>query len=157
MCPSGRHLRRDHAAGSPDIRPAFEILDSDRDGRISRDDLRTFYSCRCSGGIASDDDISAMMAAADADLSGFVEFEEFQSVILGGRGIRGGIMEEAFRLMDSDGDGRVGFEDLKAYLGWAGIPVRDEEVREMIRAGGVDESAGVGFDDLLRLLAVDLN
>ncbi|KAI0528900.1 hypothetical protein KFK09_001444 [Dendrobium nobile] len=151
MCPSARHPHRNPAAKSTQIRPAFDVLDADRDGRISGDDLRAFFS-RVPA--ATDDVIADMISAADADCSGFVEFDEFER-ILPDAASDGEIMEEAFRLMDRDGDGRVGFDDLKAYLKWAGMPAGDEDVREMIRSGGCDESAGVGFDDLLRILAVD--
>ncbi|KAK8446076.1 hypothetical protein SEVIR_9G431200v4 [Setaria viridis] len=103
-----------------------------------------------------------MIAAADADRDGFVQYDEFER-LLASRATtaaaagRGSAMEDAFRLMDRDGDGKVGFEDLKAYLGWAGMPAADEEVRAMIRvAGGGDGDEGVGLEALARVLAVDL-
>lgn len=167
MCPTGKYLGLDlsAAAVSGDLRPAFDVLDADRDGRISREDLKSFYAA--AGGPAAgerfdDDDLAAMIAAADADLDGFVQYDEFER-LLAGRAAAGGAgrrsaMEDAFRLMDRDGDGKVGFEDLKAYLGWAGMPAADEEVRAMIRvAGGGDGGdEGVGLEALARVLAVDL-
>ncbi|KAK8947854.1 putative calcium-binding protein CML19 [Platanthera guangdongensis] len=149
MCPSGRRFHLNAAAQSPEIRTAFRVLDTDNDGRISGDDLRAFFSRFPA---ASDDIISSMISAADVNRSGFVEFEEFERVIFAGGD---GIMEDAFRLMDLDGDGKVGFGDLKSYLMSAGMPADDEDVREMICSGGCDESVGVGFEDFLRILAVD--
>lgn len=160
MCPSDRHPRGGGAA-SPDLRPAFDVLDADHDGRISRDDLKAFFSSAASP--LTEDDIVAMISAADADRNGFVDYDEFERV-LGRRsrsrrssktGPGGGVMEEAFRVMDRDGDGKVGFEDLRAYLEWAGIPACDDDVRAMIRIGGGDGADGVCLDALARILAVD--
>ena len=161
MCPTGRYLGLDLSAAGVggDLRPAFDVLDADRDGRISREDLKTFYAT--AGGRFDDDDLAAMIAAADADRDGFVQYDEFER-LLAGRAAAGGAggrsaMEDAFRLMDLDGDGKVGFEDLKAYLAWAGMPAADEEVHAMIRvAGGGDGDEGVGIEVLARVLAVDL-
>ncbi|XP_062213451.1 calcium-binding protein CP1-like [Phragmites australis] len=165
MRPTGRYLGLDLSAGA-DLRPAFDVLDADRDGRISREDLKSFYAAAAATGDRfDDDDLAAMIAAADADRDGFVQYDEFERLLgraaaaaAGGWG--GGCrsaMEDAFRLMDRDGDGKVGFEDLKAYLGWAGMLAADEEVRAMIRvAGGGDGDGSVGIEALARVLAVDL-
>ncbi|WOL15980.1 calmodulin-like protein [Canna indica] len=159
MCPSGRHHRGDNP--SPGLRPAFDVLDADRDGKISRDDLKAFFSSSSSGLAApplSDDDIGQMISAADADSNGLVEFEEFERVLARRGGAGGGdVMAEAFRFMDRDGDGKVGFGDLKAYLEMAGLPAGDEDVWAMLRlgGGGRDAADGVSFDGLLRILAVD--
>ncbi|KAL6644959.1 hypothetical protein ACP70R_016567 [Stipagrostis hirtigluma subsp. patula] len=168
MCPTGRyaglHLPSVAGAGAGgDLRPAFDVLDADRDGRISREDLKSFYAAAAGGERFGDDDIAAMIAAADADRDGFVAYDEFErllgratSAAVGGAGCRSA-MEDAFRLMDRDGDGKVGFEDLKAYLVWAGMPAADEEVRAMLRvAAGGDGDGGVGLEALARVLAVDL-
>lgn len=167
MCPTGKYLGLDLSVVGGDLRPAFDVLDADRDGRISREDLKSFYAAAGpdAGERFDDDDLAAMIAAADADRDGFVQYDEFERLLAdrtaaaaaGGAGRRSA-MEDAFRLMDRDGDGKVGFEDLKAYLGWAGMPAADEEVRAMIRvAGGGDGGdEGVGLEALARVLAVDL-
>jgi calmodulin len=165
MCPGGRYAGLDllpAGAGAGDLRPAFDVLDADRDGRISRDDLKSFYAN--AGGAAKerfdDDDIAAMIAAADADRDGFVQYHEFEGLLgraaaaKAGAGRPSSAMEDAFRLMDRDGDGKVGFEDLKAYLGWAGMPVADDEIKAMISVAG-DGDGGVGLEALARILAVD--
>jgi calmodulin len=171
MCPTGKYLGLDITAvagATGDLRPAFDVLDADRDGRISREDLKSFYAAAgtTAGERFDDDDLAAMIAAADDDRDGFVQYDEFErllasrathaSAAAAAAGSRSA-MEDAFRLMDRDGDGKVGFEDLKAYLGWAGMPAADEEVRAMIRvAGGGDGDEGVGLEALARVLAVDL-
>lgn len=158
MCPGGRYAGLDvpACAAAGDLRPAFDVLDADRDGRISREDLKSFYA---SGAATSerfdDEDIAAMIAAADADNDGFVQYDEFERLL--GRAAAGAgcrpAMEDVLRVMDRDGDGKVGFDDLKAYLGWAGMPAADEEIRAMIRvAGGGDGDGCVGLEELAIVL-----
>lgn len=162
MCPGGRYAGLDipAGAGAADLRPAFDVLDADHDGRISREDLKSFYAKAGAHEPFDDDDIAAMIAAADADHDGFVQYDEFEGLLgrAAATGTAGGCrsaMEDAFRLMDRDGDGKVGFEDLKAYLGWAGMPVADDEIRAMIGMAG-DVDGGVGLEAFARVLAVDL-
>lgn len=148
MCPSG-------TAVAPDFRQAFEALDADCDGKISRDDLRKFYNADDAD--ADEDAIGSMMAVADSNRNGFVEYDEFERVLAGGRRRSTGIMEEVFKAMDKDGDGRLSHADLKSYMRLAGFSISDEEVTAMIRYGGGDESDGVSYEGLLQILAVDDN
>ncbi|RDX85051.1 putative calmodulin-like protein 6, partial [Mucuna pruriens] len=157
MCPSGRTLRA-HAPSS-DFRPAFDVLDADRDGKISRDDLRVFYA-GAHGGVGSDGDdaIGAMMTVADTNKDGFVEYEEFERVVAGNaerKPVGCGAMEDVFKVMDKDGDGKLSHQDLKTYMASAGFPATDDDINAMIRFGGGHQNGGVTFDGLLRILALD--
>ncbi|KDP27935.1 hypothetical protein JCGZ_19015 [Jatropha curcas] len=160
MCPSGRSLASNGKTTSArlDFRTAFDVLDADRDGKISRDDLRSFYTGFLSGG-ADDDVIGSMMSLADFNKDGFVEYEEFERV-LNGNGKRkktyNGVMEDVFKVMDKDGDGRLSHEDLKSYMQWAGFDLADEDVKAMIKLGGGDDKDSVSFDDLLKILSLDI-
>ncbi|CAL0330208.1 unnamed protein product [Lupinus luteus] len=158
MCPSGRSLRPTATAYSAtsNFRPAFDILDADRDGKISRDDLRAFYTGIYGSDSGGDDAIGAMMALADTNNNGFVEYEEFEHVVTGERRTLGfGAMEDVFRLMDKDGDGMLSHQDLKSYMAVAGFSATDEEINAMIKFGGGGENGGVSFDGLLRILALN--
>ncbi|KAJ8766425.1 hypothetical protein K2173_022484 [Erythroxylum novogranatense] len=161
MCPSGRSLAAELSTAGSDFRTAFDVLDADRDGKISRDDLRTFYA-GFSGGVGDDDEIIAtMMSVADFNRDGFVEYEEFERVLsAGGRrsGDGGGVMEDVFRVMDKDGDGKLSHEDLQSYMQWAGFDASDEDIKAMIKlgsGGGGDEKDGVSYGDLIKILALD--
>ncbi|KAL2464241.1 Ca2+-binding protein 1 [Forsythia ovata] len=159
MCPTGSQWRPE-TAGKSNIRSAFDVLDADHDGKISYDDLQSLYRGFSVDGALEEDVIGSMISMADANKDGYVEFEEFERVLehtRRGRNERRGVnvMEEAFRVMDKDGDGRVGYEDLKSYLMCAGFDaVDDDDVKAMIRMGGGDENGGVTFQGLLKILAV---
>ncbi|KAM6565765.1 calcium-binding protein CP1 [Cannabis sativa] len=161
MCPSGRTLATAttaNTASGTGFRSAFEVLDTDRDGKISREDLRAFYAGFSSSG-ADESKIISMMKAADSNDDGFVEYDEFERVLgcttnrLRGGG--GGVMEEAFKVMDKDGDGWLSHQDLKSYMEIAGFPTGDEEIKAMIALGGGNENQGVSYHGWLKILAVD--
>ncbi|KAJ0736360.1 putative EF-hand domain-containing protein [Helianthus annuus] len=146
MCPTGTSLSP--ATKAADLRSAFEILDVDHDGKISHEDLKTFYTD------ASDDVIGTMMTVADSNKNGYVEYEEFEKVVKeNNREGEGGVMEDVFNDMDRDGDGKVGHEDLRSYLSSAGIQVNDDDIKAMVRLGSGDtDEDGVAFEGFLRIL-----
>ncbi|OWM88045.1 calcium-binding protein CP1 [Punica granatum] len=163
MCPSGRSLPTKRSAD--DLRPAFEVLDADRDGKISPDDLRTFYAGNPGAAGGEDDLIGTMISVADANQDGFVEYEEFELVLDGVResskasrdkvnGV-GSVMEDAFRVMDRDGDGRLSREDLRSFMELAGLGASDDEITAMMRLGGGDEAGGVTYEGFIKILAFD--
>lgn len=162
MCPSTRTLPLTPATASH-FRPAFEVLDADRDGKIGYDDLRSFCSGFLGGQPEADVDIvGTMISVADLDRNGFVEYDEFERILAEARGEPrssgrpgGGVMEDVFRVMDQDGDGRLSHGDLKRYMEWAGLEASDEDIKAMISLVGGDESDGVSFDGLLKILTVD--
>ncbi|GAB4850759.1 hypothetical protein Ancab_030059 [Ancistrocladus abbreviatus] len=159
MCPSGTGIRSQQR--SSELQEAFDLLDADRDGKISKEDLQAFYSANAAASGAPEEDlIGTMISVADSNKNGFVELEELErfldlknSTRTCGSGGGGGIMEDAFRLMDKDGDGRLSLEDLKSFLTCAGLPATDEDVRAMIALGG--GGGGLSFDALLKILGVN--
>ncbi|KAI3469272.1 hypothetical protein Pfo_025935 [Paulownia fortunei] len=159
MCPTGSALQNDtKTIPKSNLRSAFDVLDADGDGKISYDDLRTFYGGFSGPESSEEDVIGSMISVADSNKDGYVEYEEFEKVLNGKKGKNGrsigGVMEDAFRVMDKDGDGKVGHQDLKSYLNWAGFEAHDEDVKAMIRLAGGDENGGVTFEGLLKILAV---
>ncbi|KAI3821799.1 hypothetical protein L1987_09372 [Smallanthus sonchifolius] len=147
MCPTGTSLWP--ARTISDLRSAFEILDVDRDGKISHEDLKTSYAD------ADDDVIGSMMTVADSNKDGYVEYEEFEKLLEGDSNRSGGVLEDVFKAMDGDSDGKLGYGDLRSYLNSAGFEVSDDEIKGMIKLGdGDDESGGVTFDGFMKILAV---
>ncbi|KAJ8422722.1 hypothetical protein Cgig2_004568 [Carnegiea gigantea] len=132
-------------------------IDVDHDGKISGDDLRSFYASLSISISGEDEDmIKAMIAVADANKDGFVQYEEFERV-LKGRNKFGKEKEKCHGeagAMVEDGDGRLGLDDLRTCLGRVELTVGDEEIEAMIQLGGGDETEGVSFEGLVSVLAV---
>lgn len=147
MCPTGAPPARKPA----DLRSAFDVMDVDRDGKISSDDLKKFYSD------AGDDVIGTMMTVADLNKDGYVEYDEFESVLRSDNDKKGNrcVMKDLFDDMDRDGDGKVGHGDLRSYLTSAGIQVNDDDINAMLSLGtGTGDVDGVTFEGFLKILAI---
>ena len=146
MCPTGTSLLPSRKP--TDLRSAFDILDVDRDGKISHNDLKLFYAD------AGDEIIGTMMTVADLNNDGYVEYEEFENVLRTNKnGISSCVMEDVFNDMDRDGDGKVGHGDLRSYLRSAGIEVTDDDIKAMVGLGD-DGNDGVTFEGFLKILAI---
>ncbi|KAK8585890.1 hypothetical protein V6N13_050860 [Hibiscus sabdariffa] len=164
MCTSDKNIIPSEKAGSASaFRSAFEVLDRDGDGKISREDLKRFFEAALyfPNGTSDDDDemIEAMISLADSNNDGFVEYDEFERVSGLSESKQAAlsscfeVLGDAFKVMDKDGDGRLSYEDLKKHMKWAGLSAEDEDIKAMIGFG--DENEGVSFDALLKILVVD--
>ncbi|GMJ02122.1 Ca2+-binding protein 1 [Hibiscus trionum] len=170
MHTSNENISRSKNGSASAFRSAFDVLDGDGDGKISREDLKKFFEATFHFPNATFDDddkmIEAMISLADSDNDGFVEYDEFHRVLglseseqtASWSGFE--VMGDVFKVMDKDGDGRLSYEDLKIYMKWAGLSAEDEDIKDMIRFGGAaaadgNENEGVSFDGLLKILGVD--
>ncbi|KAI3950939.1 hypothetical protein MKW92_008161 [Papaver armeniacum] len=152
MCPSNVNSRQSETVSESDFRPAFDVLDTDRDGKISVNDLKSFYS-----GFqrtASDEEISSMISVADSNKNGCYGWKWKELKNPSSSTSSASLMNEVFKIMDKDGDGKLGFEDLKDYMKCAGLFTSDDDIKAMIKLGGGDENEGVSFEGLLDILAV---
>jgi Ca2+-binding EF-hand superfamily protein len=59
---------------------AFQILDVNRNGRLSSADI--MHAMRELGEVLSEEEVEDMLALADVDKDGYVNFEDFANVIL---------------------------------------------------------------------------
>lgn len=58
---------------------AFEVFDKDKDGFVTRQELKTIM--RSLGQNPSEDDIEEMMVTADANQDGKISYDEFMTLI----------------------------------------------------------------------------
>ncbi|XP_072960097.1 probable calcium-binding protein CML35 [Typha angustifolia] len=88
----------------------------------------------------TEEEVVAMMAAAEADLSGGVGADEDE-------------LREAFAVFDADGDGKISAEELfRVFVALGDEGCSLEDCRRMI--GGVDGDGDgfVGFEDFARMM-----
>ncbi|KAI3699711.1 hypothetical protein L2E82_44176 [Cichorium intybus] len=87
-----------------------EFLDTDCDGRISREDLKTSYVD------TADYVIDTMTMVTGSNMDAYVEYHMFEKVLKSNYSDLWSVMEDVFKAMDIDDEGKVGYKDLMSYL-----------------------------------------
>lgn len=96
------------------LKRVFMAMDSDMDGKLSREDLEVNFRELLPTGL---DDLTRIMDTMDCDGNGYIEFHEFLTATLNWkRLLTTEVMESAFRAFDKDGNGMIGVDELKFML-----------------------------------------
>ena len=128
-----------------ELREAFQSIDKNGDGRISRQELVDKYRETAMNSSTNQTLVEEIMKQVDTDNSGFIDYSEFLHASLDkAKHLSKNNLKAAFEIFDKDGNGRISCEELKGMLAGAGN--ENEAVwREIIRE--VDEN-GDGEIDL---------
>lgn len=165
---SSKH-RKLHLLNSPSTQPssriwqdqefkaAFDLMDRDCDGTIKSSDLMHFlqHSVKTAPG---EDDVDSMIALADQDNSGAVDFAEFLSLVRPKMSPRSPslgdqALNEIFRVLDRNGDGVLCEEDLSGVMESLGQALSEEDVRSMMVMATGSERQDVTFQDFCKLMS----
>merc|ERR1711865_989129 len=114
-------LNRGGSSGIHSLGRIFRIMDDDRNRRISVDELS--YGLEDYGLSMGKKDLQLLLAAIDKDNTGGISFDEFLSAI---RGVvnkrRQGLINMAFDVLDSTGNGLIQVDDIAACFDAQGHP-----------------------------------
>ncbi len=131
-----------------DLRMVFDVFDVDKSGFIDQ-------ACKILGFNVRREDIRKMMADVDVDQSGQVDFNEFIEFIISrqgdGRDIYAEIMQ-GFGLFDSDGSGKITFENLKSASKETGVPLSDFDLKGMIYEADKDGDNEINEEEFINIM-----
>eukprot|EP00358_Blepharisma_japonicum_P005567 CAMPEP_0202941710 /NCGR_PEP_ID=MMETSP1395-20130829/1837_1 /ASSEMBLY_ACC=CAM_ASM_000871 /TAXON_ID=5961 /ORGANISM="Blepharisma japonicum, Strain Stock R1072" /LENGTH=210 /DNA_ID=CAMNT_0049637171 /DNA_START=879 /DNA_END=1508 /DNA_ORIENTATION=- len=105
----------------------FEQLDTNKDGKLSKEELKAGYE---HVDIDSNIDIDAIMKSCDADGNGTIEFSEFLAAAIDwNKMISQEKLKKAFKLYDISGDGSINLSELQYSM----PKIPKEELQEFIK------------------------
>jgi len=151
---SSKHLLNSDYDGD-DFLDAFRVFDLNGDGRITAKELN--YVLKELGIKMKKKDIEKMINELDKDKNGTIEYSEFVQMMTmpASREADEFELREAFRCIDTDGNGYISREELKQAV--EKIMSMDkkismQDVEEMMREADVDGNGLIDFDEFVRIL-----
>ena len=122
-----------------EIKNAFDLFDTSGSGTIEKKELKVaLYAL---GFTPSKEDLNKLIGDFDKDKSGRIDFAEFLDIMITKMSEKDSVaeLEKAFLLFDLDGDEKISFDDLKQVAKELNENMTDEELREMLAAGGASK------------------
>lgn len=135
-----------------EIREAFEMFVSEGSSYL---DLSQFkVAMRALGFIPGKGDAKALMKRVCDSATLAVDFNQFQELMAEKIFERNPKLEmdQAWKLFDKDGDGRISFEDLKSITDELGENLTEQELIDMIKEADRSNSCSIGKEDFFRIL-----
>ncbi|KAL1555366.1 putative calcium-binding protein CML36 [Salvia divinorum] len=136
-----------------ELKQAFEMIDRDGDGKITKEELESLLS-RLGAEPPSKEELSQMLSEVDRDGDGCITLEEFHAIGSAfAPSADSSELRHTFDFFDSDRDGKITAEELFSVFKTIGdARCTLEECRRMIR--GVDRNGDgfVCFEDFTRMM-----
>ena len=134
------------------MKEIFYVFDKGRDGDISCAEIKHLLAKF--GFEHSLKDIDEMIQEKDLDQDGRINFDEFYHILSRDTTSIEKMMEakDIFDLCDTNSDGRIDGDELRAYFQKIGISLSQKEIDNMISVADGNHSGFVEFEEFVRLL-----
>jgi calmodulin len=131
-----------------DFRSAFNTFDKDGGGSIDAKELKELMNTV--GTNPTDKELDEMIAMADADGSGSIDFAEFVTLMAHNMTDEKSVddLKKAFQVFDSDGSGNISPDELQRIMINVGEPVSLEDVNKVISEADEDGDGEINFEEV---------
>ncbi|KAK9684620.1 hypothetical protein RND81_10G221100 [Saponaria officinalis] len=133
------------------IRDMFTLMDTDRDGRITYDELRT--GLKKVGSQLGDSEIMLLMEVADVDGNGYLDYGEFVAVTIHLQKMENDEhFHKAFLYFDKDGSGYIELDELRDGLVDESGDTDFEVLNEIMREVDADKDGRISYDEFVAMM-----
>jgi len=139
-----------------EFREAFNQFDKDRSGFIDRSELKNL--CEWVGQETNESDIEEMMALADGDGSGQIDFWEFATLMAHkmGNSNLDKSLASAFSVFDTNGDGTISAEEIRNVMREVGEDASDAEIQKVLGEIDEDGNGTVDYKEFSRVVTREM-
>lgn len=140
----------DRAAEEKEQKEAFIIFDSDKDGKLSKEEAT--YAFMALGYSFSEEEMNDIMNKyGQNDIINFENFSYFLFNRSKDIEMEDELME-CFKDIDKDHDGKISNKDLKYLLFSIGEKLNDEEINEIIKQTDTTGEGFINYRDMIKLM-----
>jgi calcium-dependent protein kinase len=131
------------------LRNAFVALDTNGDGRLSVEELRTGF--RLAGFRL--EDIDSIIESCDGDGNGFIDYTEFLTATLNWKKLLSREkLEAVFKAFDTDQSGTISMLELHEFFGDAGKNIEDDVWKEMMNEADLNGDGQIDLEEFISLM-----
>ncbi|NP_001265972.2 Hop-interacting protein THI080 [Solanum lycopersicum] len=133
------------------IREMFALMDSDGDGKITYDELKT--GLRKVGSQLAEAEMKLLMDVADVDGNGVLDYGEFVAVIIHLQRMENDEhFRRAFMFFDKDGSGYIELDELREALADESGACDTDVVNEIMREVDTDKDGQISFEEFVGMM-----
>ncbi|GAB2221584.1 hypothetical protein Drorol1_Dr00012769 [Drosera rotundifolia] len=142
------HLSAEEAAG---IKERFEMMDTGKQGKISKEELRA--GLLKLGHQVPDSDLQIVMDAGDVDRDGYLDYKEFIAVSIHLRKLGNDEhIHKAFVFFDKNGSGYIEIEELREALAGDVDENHEEVINAIIQDVDTDKDGKISYEEFATMM-----